>query len=198
MTNEVAALPDNAKVSRTHNLQFFELVPPIHPPGNAYLSRTENLQFFEMTSSFHPPGDAYASRTRNLQGFEMTPLLYQYKIEIIEVDITDEYGNPANKFAKGETIQIKFVIMNLGDAESLPLNQGLVCLEVLDQLSTVMFLGYTFVDLPKQSSKEFVFGFTIPPTAMDGIYTIKIMVYTDWPMKGGIGLTIEEAEFIVA
>jgi len=56
--------------------------------GDVEVSRTRNLQYFEMTPSVHPPGDAYVSRLRNLQYFERLTTsndIYVVSIEPIQV-----------------------------------------------------------------------------------------------------------------
>jgi len=189
--------PGNAYVSRTKNLQYFELVPPIHPPGNAFVTRTKNLQYFEMVPSIHPPGNALVTRTKNLQYFEMTPLLYQYKINITRLVTTDQDGNPCNSFLPGDLVQFDIAIENVGAPESMSLTNGLLAITVLNPKQNVAFLSYTYINLPKGASLKFVFGYGIPISAYAGMYTVKVMVLSDWPSRGGIGITSKSSTFNV-
>jgi hypothetical protein len=188
----------NAEVSRSRNLQCFEMTAPVHPPGDAYVTRTKNIQYFKMTTpSVHPLGDAYVSRLRNLQCFEMGPAIYLFKVDITSFIVTNQGGTPAGNLTKGEVAQFDYIIENVGTAESLSLSNGLITTIVLDPSETVVFLGYVFQDLSKGSSTEFVMGYKIPVSAPLGTYTARVAVFTDWPSEGGEGLAVKELTFNV-
>jgi len=186
--------PGNASVSRTKNLQTFEMPPQVHPPGNAYVSRLRNLQAFEMTPSIHPPGDAYVSRTRNLQCFEMAYQIHEIKINITYIVITDQNGNEMTNFTKGDIMQVNFTLLNTG----VPFTNALVSIVIKDPSNSVVFLTYTFSDFSVGTEKNLIFGYKIPSTALTGIYTVKVMVFTDWPSEGGVGLDVKTATFNVS
>ena len=144
------------------------------------------------------PNNADVIRYRNLQFFQLKPLLYEYKINITSLLITDQNGNPTNNFLKGDIIQFSFTITNLGSAENLPLENGLIAIQIQDPAQTTIYLAYTYSDLQRGESKDFIFGYKIPNDAPTGTYTVKVMVFTDWPSNGGLGLAIEQAQFNVA
>ena len=195
MSHRAYGGPGNAEVSRTQNLQVLEMLPSTHPPGNASVMRTRNLQFYEMTHSVHPPGDAYLSRTRNLQYFEMKSLLYQFKINITSFAITNQSGYPMTNFLRGDVVQLNLTITNSGGADSLPLADGLLSVMILDPLEIEVHLTYTFIDIEKGQNENFIFGYRIPMSASPGAHTIKVMVFTDWPSQGGLGLAVKESTF---
>ncbi|MEM3698059.1 MAG: hypothetical protein QXQ94_11310 [Candidatus Bathyarchaeia archaeon] len=189
--------PGNALVSRTQNLQYFELVPPVHPPGNAFVTRTQNLQYFELVPPIHPPGDALVTRTKNLQYFEMTPLIYQYRINVTKLQTTDQNGKPCSSFMRGEIVQFDITVENIAAHEGMSLTNGLLAVTVLNPRQNVMFLSYTYINLPKGASLKFTFGYGIPVSATTGTYTVKVMVLTDWPSRGGVGITSKSSNFNV-
>jgi len=68
---------------------------------------------------------------------------------------------------------------------------------ILDPSNTPIFLTYTFESINPGDFEEFIIGYRIPLAESAGMYTVKIMVFTDWPSKGGIGLDIETSTFNV-
>jgi len=208
--------PGNAAVTRFRNLQCFEMTPPVHPPGDLYVSRLRNLQCFEMTPQIHPPGDVYISRIRNLQIFEMIPQahpsgdafitrvknlqcfemayqIHEIKTNITYIATTDQSGNQTTNFMKGDVVQINFTIHNTG----VPLANGLISIVITNPSDNMVFLSYTFKDFSIGTSESFIFGYRIPQDAPEGIYTVKVMVFTDWPSEGGVGLDVKIATFNV-
>ena len=188
--------PGNAEVSRTRNLQCFEMTPqPLHPPGNASVSRLRNLQVFEMTpQSPHPPGDVDISRLRNLQVFEMAYQIHEIKINITYLAITDQTGNQVTNFTKGDIVQLNLTIRNTG----VPFANALISTVILDPSSSVAFLSYTFEDFSVGTEENFILGYRIPQDAPVGAYTAKVMIFTDWPSEGGVGLDVKTATFNVS
>jgi serine protease AprX len=115
-------------------------------------------------------------------------------IDIKNIAITDQNGNPKARFIKGDVVQFNFTIENAGN---LDLERGLISLMILDPTNTPIFLSYTFENLNGDASKEFIIGYRIPFDVTTGNYTGKIMVFTDWPSHGGVGLDIEIRTFEV-
>jgi len=198
--------PANADVIRNRNLQIPNLSPnpsdvirfrnlqiPSLAPNNADFIRYKNLQLFELA-----PNNADVIRYRNLQFFQLKPLLYEYKINITSLITMDQNGNPTNNFLKGDIVQFGFTITNLGGAENLPLENGLIAIQIQDPAQTITYLAYTYSDLRRGESKDFIFGYKIPTDAPTGTYTVKVMVFTDWPSEGGLGLDVESKMFVVS
>jgi len=48
------------------------------------------------------------------------------------------------------------------------------------------------------STGNIIFGFRIPYQAATGTYKAKVMIFTDWPSNGGIGLDVETITFNVS
>lgn len=175
--------PNNVDVLRLQNLQFFELMP-----NNADAIRYRNLQYFELE-----PNDADVIRLKNLQFFELAPI-GNLAITIGPITTTDQEGNPKTTFNPGDIIEFWFVVENVGN---LPLTRGLISALILDPSNTPVYLSYTFENLASGASKKFIMGYWIPLDATAGNYTVKVMVFTNWPSKGGIGLDIETSTFNV-
>ncbi len=197
--------PNNADITRYRNLQFGEGAPNPSDatrfrnlqnlelaPDHADVIRNRNLLDFRLE-----PNNADVTRLGNLQYFQLEPLAYEYKINITSLIITDQDGNPTSNFLRGDVVQFEFIIENIGGPESLPLYDGLISTQVLDPSDTVVFLSYTFEDLTRGASKEFITGYRIPSTGLTGTYTVKVMVFTAFPSHGGFGLAIEESVFTV-
>jgi len=180
--------PNNADMIRFRNLQCLE-----RTPNNADVIRYRNLMSFQLG-----PNDADVKRFGNLQYFQLKPLLYEYDIAVTSLVITDQAGTPATNFLRGEIVQFDFIIENLAGPEHLPLDNGLITITVLDPSTLSVFLSYTYEDLPRGATAEFVIGYRIPTDGATGTYTVKVMVLTDWPSNGGLGLTIEESVFNVS
>jgi len=196
MFPSVRGEPGNAEVSRTRNLQCFEMTPqPPHPPGDVNISRLRNLQVFEMTPQGpHPPGDANVSRLRNLQVFEMAYQIHEIIANITYIATTDQNGNVTTNFQKGDIMQVNFTISNTG----VPFANALISIAVKDPSDSVVFLSYTFEDFSVGTKKNVIFGYRIPSEALAGTYTVKVMVFTDWPSEGGVGLDVKTATFNVS
>lgn len=190
----VRAQDDDALVSRFMNLQAFEMTPQVHPVGNVSVSRYSNLQAFEITSQMHPPGDASTSRVGNVQAFEMEYQIHEIQINTTRLEITDQNGNPVTNFTQGDLIEINFTVRNLG----VPFSQAIISVTITNPSDSVVFLTYTFEDFSLQMMKTFVFGYRIPSDALTGTYTVKTMIFTDWPSEGGVGLDMDTAAFNVS
>ena len=175
--------PNNVDVLRLRNLQFFELMP-----NNADAIRYRNMEYFELE-----PNDADVTRLKNLQFFELAPI-GNLVINIGPITTTDQDGNPKTTFNPGDIIEFWFVIENVGN---LTLTRGLVSVLILDPSNTPIYLSYTFEDLASGASKKFIMGYWIPLDVAAGNYLVKVMVFTDWPSRGGIGLDIETSIFNV-
>lgn len=186
--------PGNASVTRLRNMQVFEMTPQIHPPGDVYVSRMRNLQIFEMTPQVHPTGDAYISRLRNLQVFEMAYQIHEIKINITYIATTDQNGNVKTNFTKGDIMQVNFTLQNTG----VPFANALISIVIKDPSDSVVCLSYTFEDFSVGTKKNLIFGYTIPSEAPAGTYTVKVMIFTDWPSEGGVGLDVKTATFNVS
>ena len=115
-------------------------------------------------------------------------------IEIVNITITDQNGNPRTTFTKGEIVQFNFTIKNVGD---LDFENGLVSIMILDPFNTPIFLSYSFETIIPGSIEQIIIGYRIPMDVPLGTYTVKIMVFTDWPSKGGVGLDVETSMYEV-
>ena len=115
-------------------------------------------------------------------------------IEIVNITITDQNGNPRTTFTKGEIVQFNFTIKNVGD---LDFENGLVSIVILDPFNTPIFLSYSFETIIPGSIEQIIIGCRIPIDVPLGTYTVKIMVFTDWPSKGGVGLDVETSMYEV-
>lgn len=177
----------NADLMRTRNYQCFELVRAI----NADVLRLRNYQYFELLRTMN----ADVTKLRNLQCFEMTIPPHEYAINITSLVTTDQDGNPESNFTHGDIVQFNFTIENLGN---IPLMQGLVSTLVLDPSDTPFFLSYVFEDLPVGQSKEVTIGYRIPTELATGIYSVKVMIFTDWPSEGGMLLAVRESTFAIS
>jgi len=191
----------NAEITRTRNLQYFEL-----EPNDIDVSRYRNLQFSQLDHidvdvtryrnlQYYglEPTDVDVTRFRNLQFFELADA-GDFIININLLVTTDQGGNPKTSFILGDIVQFNFIVENYG---SRTLSMGLIFTEVLDPISTPVFLSYSLADLPSGLGQQFGVGYGIPTGASLGTYTVKIMVFTDWPSNGGIGLDIETSAFNV-
>lgn len=149
-----------------------------------------NIGNYIITLNVTDSEGAWSTTSKNITIYE-TGIL---SIEIKNLSITDQNGNPKNNFAKGDIAQFNFTIENTGN---LDLKKGLVSIMMLDPSNTPIFLSYTFENINPGAFEELIIGYRIPLDASTGTYTIKIMVFTDWPSKGGIGLDIETSAFNV-
>lgn len=176
--------PNNADITGYRNLGFLE-----SQPNNADIIRYKNLPCLELG-----PNDADVIRYRNLLYLPMD-LILSYAANITSLTVTDQNGNPTNTFLRGDMAQFKFTIKNIGN---FPLSNALVSTQVQDPSSNPVFLSYSREDLAVQASKNFIIGYKMPDNGLIGSYTVKVMVFTDWPSSGGIGLDIETATFTVS
>ncbi|MEM3753316.1 MAG: PKD domain-containing protein [Candidatus Micrarchaeaceae archaeon] len=115
-------------------------------------------------------------------------------VEIKNLMITDQNGNPKTNFNKGNIVQFNFTVENTGNID---LKNGLISVMILDPSNTPIFLSYTFESINPGDFEDLIIGFRIPLDEPAGLYTVKIMVFTDWPSQGGIGLDIETSTFNV-
>ena len=181
----------NAEVSRTHNLQSFEMTPSVHPPGNASVSRRRNLQVFEMTPQMpHPPGNASVWRLRNLQVFEMTPT-GPLSVTISAFVTTDQNGNAKSTFAPGNSVLFKIVVSS---SCSQNIHNALVSVMVQTPTTEVLFLSYTFENVQVGLQTTIYLGLQIPYNAIVGEYTAKVNMLTMLPSQGGVPLLGGHAE----
>lgn len=182
----------NASVSRLKNMQVFEMTPqPVHPPGDVDISRLKNMQVFEMAPSTHPPGDVDVCRLKNLQVFEMAYQIHEIKINVTTLTVADQNGNPMTNFTQGDIVQLNFTVRNTG----VPFANVLISTVVLDPSGSVAFLSYTYEDFFVGTQETFILGYRIPSDAPAGTYTAKVMVFTDWPSEGGVGLDVKTVTF---
>jgi len=133
-----------------------------------------------------------------MQYFQLEPLLYEFKINITSLYTTDENNNPKTSFLKGDIVQINFEITNLGGTESLPLTNGLIAVTIQNLDQETIYLAYTYTDLQREESKNFIFGYKTPYDITPGTYTIKVMIFTDWPSEGGLFINSETTTFTVS
>jgi hypothetical protein len=119
--------------------------------------------------------------------------IHEIKINITYIATTDQNGNVKTNFTKGDIMQANFTLHNTG----VPFANGLVSIMIMDPSDSVIFLSYTFKDFSIGTKEDLIFGYRIPWEALAGTYTVKVMVFTDWPSKGGIGLDIETSAFNV-
>ena len=170
-----------------------QLVSTYADEGNAEVTRTRNLQFFEMTPSVHPPGNASVTRTRNLQFFEMTPV-GPLSTTIASFTTTDFSGTPKTSFGPGNTVLFKTVIDGTG-VQSIP--NALVSVMVQDNDSTPLFIGYVYENIEIGKQITVYLGFQIPYDSILGDYTVKVNIFTLLPSQGGEGIGHAEAHFTV-
>ena len=57
---------------------------------------------------------------------------------------------------------------------------------------------YTFDSIMANSTGKFIFGFRVPYESSTGTYIAKVMIFTDWPSNGGIGLDVEILTFNIS
>jgi len=213
----------NAEVSRRRNLQNPELErttgadliklrnqqpSELERTMNVDLLKLRNYQYLELTRTMSADViqlrnyqnvelirimNADITKLRNTLFFEMTEP-GQLIVDVGSIMTTDQDGNPKATFNKGEIVQFEFVIANAGN---LTLTRGLVSTMILDPSNTPVYLSYTFEDLASGASKKFIMGYGLPLDSPTGTYTVKVMVFTDWPSKGGIGLDVETSPFNV-
>lgn len=170
-------------VTRNNNLLCFRL-----NPTDADVIRRDNFIGYRLD-----PNDADVTTNNNLIGLLLEQGLLP-QIEITSLQTTDQSGNTKTSFHTGDVVQVRFTVANTG---ILNLPRGLISVMIQDTSGTPIFLAYTFDDINKGSSKEFVFGLTIPYDAISGQYTAKAMVFTKWPYQGGEGLAVRTTNFTV-
>ncbi len=193
----------NAEVSRKRNLNMYELQRMM----NVDFYRTRNFQLLELQRTmnidvyrlrnFEPSEmqrnmNADVLRLRNLQLLEMTTLIYEYAINITELLTKDENGNPANNFLRGEIVQLEFTVTNIGN---IWLENGVISIIIIDPLNRPVTLSYSSETLKSGQTQKHMFGWRIPFNSLKGNYTAKVMIFTDWPSKGGVGLTFKQVQF---
>jgi len=187
------AAGEDAYVYRYRNLQGFEMIPQVHPPGNASVYRYRNLQGFEMIPT--PPGNASVYRYRNLQGFEMIPT-GPLSVSIDSFTTTDQNGEPKDTFAPGSLVLFKIVVSGDG-SQNIP--NALVSVMVQDPAKEVVFISYTFEDVQVGQQTTVYLGTQIPYDSMLGEHTAKVNIFTMLPSEGGEAIIggHEEITFIV-
>lgn len=180
--------PNDADLIRYRNLQHLELAP-----NNADVIRYRNSMFFELG-----PNNADVIRFGNLQYFQLEPLLYEFKINVTSLFTTDDNNNPKTGFLKGDIVQSNFIITNFGGTESLPLTNGLIAVTIQNPNQETIYLAYTYTDLQRGENKNFIFGYKTSYDATPGTYTVKVMIFTDWPSEGGLFINSKTTEFTVS
>lgn len=176
--------PNDADIIKYRNLQFFEL-----QPNNADIIRYRNLAYFELE-----PNNADVIRYRNLACMPMDTTL-GYEINITSLMITDQNDNPRSNFLRGDVVQFKVAIKNIGN---YPLVEGVISVMIFDPTNTPVLLYYTLEDMAIQQTIQVIFGYRIPSTAQLGTYAVKVSVFTDWPSQGGIFLDTESSTFTIS
>lgn len=190
----------NAEVTRTKNMQYFEMIPT-----NADVTRDKNLEYFELIAIdadvtryrnqqyFELEGrDADVTRLKNLQLFELAPVVFGAQIGTIATQ--DQNSVPKTDFYRESIVQFSFTVHYTGTEELI---NALVYVQVLNPTSTPVFQSYVVDSILPGQVRPYVFGYGIPLDAAIGAYTVRAMVLTDWPSDGGIGLDIETSAFNV-
>jgi len=179
---------NNLDVKRSKNLLSFKL-----EYNDAHVIRYRNMQGYELIKN-----DAHVIRYRNIQHFQLVPVEIDYQVDILNVFLTDQSGNPSSNFVRGDVVEVYFTVRNGGAFESIPIENGLVSVLVEDSAEIPMFLTYVYIDLPRDTSEELIFGYRVPLEGPIGVYTVRIMMFTNWPSQGGLGLAVQEATFSVS
>jgi hypothetical protein len=120
--------------------------------------------------------------------------VHEIKINITYLATTDQNSNVMTDFPKGDIVQVNFTLYNTG----VPFGNGLISIMIMDPSDNVIFLSYTYDDFSIGTKEDVIFGYRIPPEALVGTYTVKVMVFTDWPSEGGVGLDVKTAAFNVS
>jgi hypothetical protein len=169
-------------VTRDKNLDYFELIAI-----DADLTRYRNQQCFELEGR-----DADVTRLKNLQLFELAPVVFGAQIGTITTQ--DQNGAAQTDFNRESIVQFSFTVTYTGTEELI---NAIVYVQVLDPTSTPVFRSYVVDNILPGQVRPYVFGYGIPLDAAIGAYTVRAMVFTDWPSNGGIGLDIETSAFNV-
>lgn len=115
-------------------------------------------------------------------------------VRVRDLVTTDEDLNAKTIFAKGQIVQFNFIVENTGNID---LKRGLISVVVLNSRNATVFLSYTFEDVDGGNMGEFAVGYLLPSDLASGNYTVKIIVWTDWPSHHGAGLAINSTTFEV-
>jgi subtilisin family serine protease/PKD repeat protein len=115
-------------------------------------------------------------------------------VRVRDLVTTDEDLNAKTIFAKGQIVQFNFIVENTGNID---LKRGLISVVVLNSRNATVFLSYTFEDVDSGNMGEFAVGYLLPSDLASGNYTVKIIVWTDWPSHHGAGLAINSTTFEV-
>ena len=208
----------NADVTRTKNMQYFELMPTDADvtrfrnsqyfeteQGDIDVTRDKNLEYFEFIAIdadvtrygnlqyFELEGrDADVTRLKNLQLFELAPV--EFGAQIGTITTQDQNSVPKTDFYRESIVQFSFTVHYTGTEELI---NALVYVLVLNPTSTPVFQSYVIDNILPGQVKPYIFGYGIPLDAAIGAYTVRAMVFTDWPSNGGIGLDIETSAFNV-
>lgn len=202
---QVVGSQGNAEVSRKRNLNLYELQRTM----NVDVYRVRNIEYLELQRTMNI--DTYRLRNchfsemqrsmntdvlrlRNLQLLEMSIPVSEYNINITEVLTKDDGGNIKYIFLRGEIVQVEFTITNIGN---IWLEDGIVSIILFDPLSRPVMLSYFTETLRSGQTQKHVFGWRIPFNSQKGNYTVKVMIFTDWPSKGGVGLATKQVQFNV-
>jgi len=116
------------------------------------------------------------------------------QLYISDVTLSDQSGNIRMNYTRGEVIQLNFTVTNMGD---INVESFLIAVMVLDPSNTSQLICYTF-DSMANSTGKFIFGFRVPYESSTGTYIAKVMIFTDWPSNGGIGLDVEILTFNIS
>ena len=176
--------PGSIDITSTRNLQCPELAP-----GYTDITRTGNLQCSELE-----PGHSDVSRTGNIQYFELEDLPPILTANITDLLITDQNGTQKTDFVRGDIVEFHIMVLNTG---TIHITDALIIITVLDSTNMTVFISYTYEDLFCDITVEIIFGYRISGDAAFGEYTVKAMVFTDWPSEGGICLDMKTAVFTV-
>jgi len=177
----------NAEISRKRNLNLHELQRNM----NIDAFRLRNCQFLEMQRTMN----ADVLRTRNMQLLEMAVLPQDYAVNITDLLTKDEWGNIISDFLRGEIIQFEAIIVNTG---KIWLENGLISIVISDPSAEPVMLAYYFGTIKSGEIHQCIFGWRIPFSSAAGVYTAKVMIFTNWPSKGGVGLTFKQVQFRVS
>jgi len=171
-----------------------------YPSGGNYWSDyngtdTYSGPYQNITGSDGIGDTPYIINENNIDRYPLMKPWRSLNLKIINLTLTDQNGNQKTTFLKGEIAQFNFTIRNIG---SLDLTNGLISVMILDPLNTPIFLCYIFESISQGITKEFIIGYRVPLTAPAGTYTVKVMIFTDWPSEGGTGLDIKTSTFEVS
>ncbi|MEM2015832.1 MAG: hypothetical protein QXE58_06305 [Candidatus Methanomethylicia archaeon] len=114
-------------------------------------------------------------------------------LHITKYSTTDQYGTPKTTFKRGDMVLVNATI-EMATAYyyyyyyyyyyTTP-TKYLLIVEILYG-NTPVFIGFVFHEIPPGGTSTAGVGYSIPLNAPTGTYTVKIYVWSQWLVKGGV------------